>query len=29
LLMGLLTDPYRLDCGSQAVQIHPADKLAR
>src|SRR5262249_10217721 len=24
LLMGLLTDPSRLDCGSQAAQIHPA-----
>src|SRR5260221_6696733 len=29
LLMGLLTDPSRLDCGSQAAQIHPGGQVGK
>ena len=29
LLMGLLTDPSRLDCGSQAGQIHPGGQVGK
>src|SRR5256886_17655333 len=29
LLMGLLTDPSRLDCGSQAAQIHPRGQIGQ
>src|SRR5256886_14383140 len=29
LLMGLLTDPSRLDCGSQAAQIHPGGLVGK